>query len=140
MAEDQLDPELEKLFKQLRLKEPPPRTISDYFSGVQDKITRIQRAPIVGILLIGVVLAAGFAAVELAPFLDFRKKKPPIEPVIEMSMSEQTAIESVTDFELEVLGAVDTELDDEMLFDLLEGEELTNEFLFMDQIEVTSLT
>jgi hypothetical protein len=86
MEEERLTPELEKLLKQVRLKEPSQELMADYLTGVNAKIERRMSAPHFGfregvlVFAVGLILAGLFYFL-LAPSLN-HEPTPEIQPVI----------------------------------------------------------
>ena len=61
MDEELRDPEIEKLFKEIKLQEPSEQEMADFVSGVHMKIAQGYGARAVGFRQVGIVLAASVA-------------------------------------------------------------------------------
>jgi len=86
MDQEELTPELEKLLKQVRLREPSQELMADYLAGVNAKIERRMNAPHFGfreaVMVVGVGLVlAGLFYFLFAPSLS-QERAPEIQPVI----------------------------------------------------------
>ena len=158
--EDRLDPEIEKLVRDVKLKEPSEEEMSNYVSEVRAKINLHASGPTFGFPQLGLLLAAG---VILAGLIYFTVSRPQIEKVPslkEVPLQDQTAQipgqpplvwkdgkwvsqdakipkqlsieESIT-----VLEAFGEEFSDEAS-DLYRDDDILEELTFLDEIELSS--
>lgn len=142
MENDQLDPQIEKLLKEVKLKEPRRQEMTDYLSGVRSKITIKQNqthfyfVP-AGIVLVVILVLSGFIywliqnqSKEENPVTTVAKISAPIAKSI--SVSNSLSLEE----EMAILGAFSDEYPNGTS-DLLGDEESMEDLVLMDEIEFT---
>lgn len=148
MEEERLTPELEKLLKQVRLKEPSQELMADYLTGVNAKIDRRMSAPHFGfregvlVFAVGLILAGLFYFL-LAPSLNHEPTPKLVTSDSESNLPQglQAIIvpppaELSLEEELALLEAFEEELSDQES-DWLEDEELLEELALLDELEIS---
>src|SRR3989338_1353316 len=96
MDQEELTPELEKLLKQVRLREPSQELMADYLAGVNAKIERRMNAPHFGfreaVMVVGVgLILAGLFYFLFAPSLS-QERAPEIQPALSQTQNEEEAV------------------------------------------------
>ncbi|MBI4372810.1 MAG: hypothetical protein HY585_03690 [Candidatus Omnitrophica bacterium] len=131
--QEQLSPELERVIKQVRLKEPPSEFMADYLAGVNSKIDRGVPHSQFGFPQIAMVLAIGLVMAGVAYFyFGYEPRASQVKVIPDVSISKPLSVEE----EMMILEAFSEELadgtgdpfgDDEILEELWQLEEI--EFL-----------
>lgn len=152
---DQLDPELEKLLKEVKLKEPPQDKMADYLAGVHAKIDRGPVGSGFGFPQMSLLLAAGLALMGLLYFLVVSPQRPPVPQVQEMTREarEAESLPAAVSTTLEVESALapsDLSIEEEITvfeelgegftdeaIDLFEEDELLEELALVDELELS---
>jgi hypothetical protein len=160
MDPDKLSPEVEKLLKQVKLKEPPQDLMADYVAGVRAKINQQSGGPHFGFPHAAFILALGLAFAGSVYLISMRPLNYDEVPVIEtqeQKASELVAAQSQTNVpetdqntnipvqerelsieeELALLEVFEGEfLDEEGV--ILGSEDLFEELAFLDELEISS--
>lgn len=97
--QDKLTPELEKLLKQVRLKEPPKDLMTDYAAGVNAKIEQQSGKPHFGFPQVVLVTAVGLVFAGIFYFISARPLTQTQTPAL------QPLVDSVTHHSKEPFGA-----------------------------------
>ena len=163
MDEDKLTPEIEKLLKQVKLKEPPQELMKDYLGGVHNKINQQSGTPHFGFPQVSLVLAVGLVFAGVFYFMSARSvnhqagyELPPVLvqapeqttpemaapstevslPEVQLSVSNQGTELSLEEEStlLETLESGFSDEEDEVLGD----EDLFEELALLDELEISN--
>ena len=87
MDQDKLTPELEKLLKQVKLKEPPQDLMTDYMTGVNVKINKQLERPRFEFPQVMMILVVGAVFAGLSYFIFARVLGPQETPALQIPQS-----------------------------------------------------
>ena len=159
MDEDRKDPEIESMLKGVKLKEPSQKDMTNFLSGVHEKIDRGYGNEVIGFRQIGLIFVVGVALAGLIYFISTRSKvepahqvetlnrmEAPLETPLPASVLQNPAGEKPLtrkplslEEEMAVLEAFEDEFGDETT-DLFGDSEVLEELATLDELEFSVTT
>ena len=153
MKEDQLDPQVEKILREVKLKEPKKEEMTNYLSNVRSKIELKQNQSQFPVAPIGIALAVTLALAGLIYFVVpnlskeeaqipviSQKSEAPIVPVAPAAVPAQAPTQSFSlEEELDILEAFSEEYP-AGTSDLLGDDGVIEDLVLIDEIELNSIS
>lgn len=157
MDQDKLSPELEKLLKQVKLKEPPKDLMADYAAGINAKIDQQAGRPHFGFPHVAMALAIGLVFAGVFYFVIARPlnhNEAPVLQAVPTQVEKQEMPESVVPEASQSVAPIqdrDLSLEEELtLIEAFEGEfldeedaalgdeDLLEELALLDELEISN--
>jgi len=140
MDEEHLSEEIKRALRDVRLKKPSEEFMSDFEGGVQRKIDQAQAGPMLGLTQLGGAVLVAALVIGLVYFFMVRpvNREKPVGSFKEVTVEDSGAAAFSAEEQIAILEAFDQDIESETI-DLMDSEQLVEEFAFMDEFDFNLL-